>query len=845
MSTTNKSDFDLIAAARQQIERADSSYTNGDSDARETETPGFFGGPRLHGYEFVREIERGGQGVVYEAIHEGTKRTVAIKVSREGPFAGRRERARFRREGEILATLNHPNIVAIHDSGRELGCQYFVMDFVEGMPLDDWIDQQRPPTGSETNAQRRFVRETLTLLAKICDAVNAAHLSGVVHRDLKPSNIRITSDGTPKILDFGLAKASTTTPQEGSSALASLTQTGQFVGTLPYASPEQAAGLHHIDTRTDVYSLGVLAYQMLTGEYPYDVHGPAQEVTQRIISESPRPPSTVSTAIDHDVATILLRTLSKEPERRYQTAGELARDIRRYLDNEPIEARRDSTAYVIRKHLSRHKAAVGVAAAFATTVVVGLGVSLFLWHEATDERDRAIAAEQREQDRAEELAVSLAAEEEARDLAVAQKEIAEKREAESAALLDFLKEIIAGANPELHGGDHITVREMLDQSAYELITQYCETELELAAELHMAVADAYLSLGEYKTAARYFRDALSIHNEINDPDISETLRTRNEYSRCLVFAGDLEEALALARENVEQIEASDAATVAEEADAALRYGIALRENGQYDEALEHLEFAVKTYRELPNRVKVLGPAINALGKLYLRLERFADAAAAFAEATEVMKQLPIRAQVELPVVINNHGTALYYQGDYAGAEPLFAQSYEVFRTINGDEHPKTLAAANNRASLLRKIGKRDEAMEFNQQTLELRRRVLGENHSEVGTTLNNIAFLHADNQNFEQTLDYFEQARAVWREALPADHARLIDSGRKIAGAHIRLEQFEAAEAELNATHEAAKANANYPRGLHRRLAQTFIDLYKAWNQPEKADSWQQKLESL
>jgi predicted Ser/Thr protein kinase len=321
------------------------------------------------GYRIVREIHRGGQGVVYQAIHASTHRKVAIKVMKEGLFAGPSDRARFDREVHLLGQLNHRNIVAIHDTGSAAGCFYFVMDYVAGQPLDVYV------AGSE-----RSIEETLELFAKICDAVNAAHLRGIIHRDLKPGNIRIDAEGEPHILDFGLAKSS------ASATDASLvTVTGEFVGSMPWASPEQAECVPgKVDVRTDVYSLGVILFQMLTGKFPYDVSGNIRGVLDRIISVEPIRPSSLRQAINNEVDTMVLKCLCKERERRYQSAGELARDVRRYLNGEPIEAKRDSAGYVLRKILSRYKIPTTLAAVFLLTGSV-LGATMTVLYQDAKE----------------------------------------------------------------------------------------------------------------------------------------------------------------------------------------------------------------------------------------------------------------------------------------------------------------------------------------------------------------------------------------------------------------------------------------------------------------------------
>ncbi len=373
----------------------------------------------IPGYEIVREVHRGGQGVVYLAVQRSTQRKVAIKVIHGGPLAGDRERARIEREVRILAGLDHPGIVKVHDSGvlasgsssspsgersaSDLGLEgafYFVMDYVSGHTLDALIGTEPKP-----------IDQVLRLFIEICEAVSAAHLRGVIHRDLKPSNIRLDAGGRPHILDFGLAKIaagaddSASTGSNGNNAAAGgkgttrsgthprtprvMTMTGQFVGSLPWASPEQASGLpDKVDLRTDVYSLGVILYQMLTGRFPYPVIGQMRDVLDNILKAEPARPSTVRRQINNEVETIVLKCLAKEPERRYQSAGELARDLHRYLRGEPIEAKRDSGWYVIGKHLRRHRGPVAAAIGALALLIVFAGVMALMYTREAGLKDQ-------------------------------------------------------------------------------------------------------------------------------------------------------------------------------------------------------------------------------------------------------------------------------------------------------------------------------------------------------------------------------------------------------------------------------------------------------------------------
>ncbi len=308
----------------------------------------------ISGYDIRRVIGRGGQAVVYEAWQHSTQRRVALKVMLYGSSGGLVRGARFAHEIHVVAQLRHPAIVTVFDSGTTTdGRPYFAMEYVDGEPIHAWVIR----TTRELGRTFASVRSTLELFIKVCDAVDYAHKHGIIHRDLKPSNILVDAAGDPHVVDFGISRSIVSARTH--------TMTGEFIGTLAYAAPEQVRGSPDlINTRSDVYSLGVMLYELLTGIMPYDVDGPVGEVARHIELSQPRQPSKSGVRLGADLQTILLTALMKEPDRRYQSAQRLADDLRRFLAGDAIEARRASGWYLLRKTSRRYWPALVAAGLF-------------------------------------------------------------------------------------------------------------------------------------------------------------------------------------------------------------------------------------------------------------------------------------------------------------------------------------------------------------------------------------------------------------------------------------------------------------------------------------------------
>ncbi|MCG3122147.1 MAG: Serine/threonine-protein kinase PknD [Phycisphaerales bacterium] len=433
-------------------------------DIAAVEEPTLATGTRINSYTIRGVIGSGGMGVVYVAEQEAPKRTVALKLVRAFSRSDRILR-RFEYEAEVLGKLAHPGIAQIYEAGRWLspdGTRPFIaMEFVGGLPLTRY-------------AQRHnlTVEARIELLARVCDAVQHAHRCGVIHRDLKPANILVAEDGQPKILDFGVARAldadqRMTTMQTG---------VGQIIGTLPYMSPEQVCGdVAAVDTRTDVYALGVLLYEILTGRLPHDLRSkPLVEAARVIRDESPARLSTIDRTLRGDVETIVFKALEKEPARRYQSAADFADDLRRLLRGDPIIAKQDSAFYILRKQLRRYRHAVAAGVVFVLALIAFTLYAEFqraralnaLAQEAierkTADEARAVAEKQRQIADAERARADARSNELARNLYASA--IAFAQASFSSADVERMKRVLAGCDPALRGWEWFYLDRLSDSS---------------------------------------------------------------------------------------------------------------------------------------------------------------------------------------------------------------------------------------------------------------------------------------------------------------------------------------------------------------------------------------------
>jgi len=511
--------------------------------------------PIVSGYDLLDDGQRGGQGVVYRARQQATSRAVALKVLTGGAFATDRQRRRFEREIELVAALDHPNIVTVYDSGTTGDDRpYFTMQYIDGVPLDAWAAAMR----ASHQPPHVIVRAMLELFGKVCDGVSFAHQHGVIHRDLKPGNILVASPALPTILDFGLAKPIFDDP--ASSDLRNVTDPGGgFLGTLAYASPEQTRrDPAQIDVRTDVYALGVILFEMLTGELPFTLEGDLASVIRSIEHDDPPRPSArcgaspIRRAVNDEIDRIVLKALAKDRDRRYRSAGALRDDIARYLNGEAIEAKADSRWYIARKMLARHRIALAVATAFLL-LLAGAAVALLIMYQHA------------------------------------------RSEAEKVTQINLFLEDTLGSVAPSHTGADVTVRDLLDEAARWIDIALAD-QPEIEASIRTIVGNSYRNLGAFDEAELHLDRALQIRRRLfgaRHPDIAHSL---SELALLRRDQGRREEAESLFRTALEMRRTSLGDDSPEVAYTLANLGLLRRDRGDADEAERLLQesFDIRT-----------------------------------------------------------------------------------------------------------------------------------------------------------------------------------------------------------------------------------------------------------
>lgn len=737
-------------------------------------------------YRVIRLLGEGGMGAVYEAEQDQPRRRVALKVIKAA-WADRELLRRFELESQTLGRLHHPGIAQVYEAGTAetgFGSQpFFAMEIIHGKPLIEYAA-----------AKHLNTRQRLALMIQICEAVEHAHQRGIIHRDLKPGNILVEDNGQPKILDFGLARVT-----DGDMQATRQTDMGQLLGTLAYMSPEQVtADPLALDTRSDVYALGVILYELLAGKLPYEVSRHVYEVVKTIQQVDPKPLSSTNREYRGDIETIVAKALEKDKARRYGSAAEFAADIRRYLENRPIAAKPASTAYQLKKFAQRNKVLVaGIGAVFLTLVV---GVVISTWQAV-----RARRAEVH----------------------------AQSETATAQAVVDFLQnDLLAQASASKQAGaktkpdPDLKVRTALDRAA-EHVGDRFQKQPEVEAAIRFTIGSTYDDLGLYPEARKQLEQALDLRRKVLGVENPETLRTAVRLGQVIDFLGKYAEAETLLTQSLQTTRRVLGPEHPDTLACMSNLCRVLSDQGKYAQA-EAL------YKEaIPLQRRVLGPehqstlkSMANLGWVYLNQGKNAQAEEIFRQTLEIQSRVLGPEHPNTLAAMVSLGWAYSVEGKYAQAEALQKQVLEIERRVLGPEHPDTLGTMNNLAKTYSDEGKYAEAEPLLSQTLELERRMLGPEHPTTLISMSNLSRLYLDQGKYAQAEALYRRTLEIQRRVLGPNHPTTLNALMLLAWLDMVKGKYAEAEARygqgIEIQRRVSKPEDPYTLAFMEGLAETY-----------------------
>ncbi len=766
-------------------------------------------GKQIGRYVIDSEAGFGGMGIVYAGYRNDKEfeQKVAIKILKHGITSDYLLK-RFQIERQTLANLQHRFIAKLLDGGStDEGLPYLVMEFIEGIPITKYCEKNK-----------LSINDRLELFIKVCLAVQYAHQNLTIHRDIKPGNILVVEDGTPKLLDFGIAKLIDEDLIEDDGGL---TKTGIWHLTPEYSSPEQING-ERITTASDIYSLGVLLYKILTGEQPYKITSSSPIAISKIIKEEnvtkPSDKVKVTSNINHekiynqlkgDLDNIILKAMDKDPERRYASVEQFSEDLKRYLIGLPVIAQKDTATYRLKKFINRHKVGVSSSIGFAILLIISLIAISWQANVASKERDNA------------------------------------KVEAQKAEEVNsFLQSMLSSVDPSEIGRD-VKVYDILEKAADDIETNL-KDQPEVEASLRSTLGNTYVNLGEYDKAKPFLDKALAINIKIYGDESKETAYSLHDLGLYFDWVGDYKKAdsiysrsIKILRKVLEQPTKQFSNVLNDQALIKMYYGKNDAAKKLFNEALD---VALQSHGEKDKNTAVI---MNNLALNYTDAGDLDKAEKYYKKSLAINIELLGENRPEVGTIYNNLAYLYSRKKDYKLAEEYLEKSYKLKLNLKGKDHPDVGLALNNLGVINIRMGNYDKAEKYQLDALKQYRKTLASDHPYIALSQYWLGKIYLEKNKFSIAEDYLRNSLKTRIKKFPAENKDIWRSKSELGICLLKQKKYNEAEKLLTSSLEFYKSNFGDDSTQIIRLYNNVVDLYSSTGNKKNADMYRNELARL